>query len=91
MQQAGLVQRRAHEKDRRANCLRLAARGKRKYEAARAVALARQAKILASLPSAGREKFLENLAQVADACRDAAERSAKRSASPKSKPSSRPG
>src|SRR5205809_4821658 len=32
MARAGLVERRAHEKDRRANCLRLKARGKRKYE-----------------------------------------------------------
>jgi DNA-binding MarR family transcriptional regulator len=78
MEQAGLVERRAHEKDRRANCLRLKPAGKRKYEAGRAVALSMQAEILASLPSKAREKFLQNLAAVADACRAAAERSPKR-------------
>src|SRR5256886_5492199 len=51
MARAGLVERRAHEKDRRANCLRLKARGKRKYEAARAAALTMQVEILESLPS----------------------------------------
>src|SRR5256714_11735972 len=45
MEQAGLVERRAHEKDRRAKCLRLDPRGRRKYEAARALALAMQAEI----------------------------------------------
>src|SRR2546421_6434211 len=78
MEQAGLVERRAHEKDRRAKCLRLDPRGRRKYEAARALALAMQAEILASLPSEAREKFLKHLALVADACRDAAEQSPKR-------------
>jgi DNA-binding MarR family transcriptional regulator len=78
MEQAGLVERRAHEKDRRANCLRLDPRGRRKYEAARALALAMQAEILGSLPSESREKFLKHLALVADAWRDAAERSPKR-------------
>src|SRR6476660_7814914 len=77
MERAGLVDRRAHEKDRRANCLRLKPVGKRKYEAARAVALAMQAEILGSLPSGARERFLEHLARVAEACRDAAEQSPK--------------
>src|SRR6267154_6897055 len=34
MEKAGMVERRAHEKDRRANCLRLKPHGKCKYEAA---------------------------------------------------------
>ena len=85
MGRAGLVERRAHEKDRRANRLRLGPYGKSKYEAARAVALAMQAEILASLPSESREKFLKHLALVADACRDAAERSPKRKPSQKSR------
>jgi DNA-binding MarR family transcriptional regulator len=80
MEQGGLVERRAHEKDRRANCLRLRPAGKRKYEAARAVALSMQAEILASVPSKAREKFLADLAAVADACRAAAEKSPKRRA-----------
>jgi DNA-binding MarR family transcriptional regulator len=77
MEQAGLVERRAHEKDRRANCLRLVLRGRRKYEAARALAVGMQAEILGSLPAEAREKFLKHLALVAEACRDAAERSPK--------------
>ena len=85
MDRAGLVERSAHEKDRRANCLRLKAAGKRKYEAARAMALTMQAEILAPLPSDAREKFLENLAQVAEACRKAAEQSPKRRAAQKSR------
>src|SRR5438445_2614080 len=42
MEQGGLVQRQAHEKDRRAHRLRLKAPGRRKYEAAREVAVAMQ-------------------------------------------------
>src|SRR5438045_2945599 len=77
MEQAGLVERRAHEKDRRAHWLRLKARGKRKYEAAREIALTMQAEVLSALPVPAREKFLEELDVVADACRVAAEKSPK--------------
>jgi DNA-binding MarR family transcriptional regulator len=77
MEQAGLVERQAHEKDRRAHWLRLKLRGKRKYEAAREIAVAMQAEVLSALPVGAREKFLEELDTVAQACRDAAERSPK--------------
>src|SRR5207248_7959889 len=74
MEQAGLVERQAHEKDRRANRLRLRPSGRAKYEAARAIAVALQTEILSSLPASARNEFLEHLAIVADSCRTAAER-----------------
>jgi DNA-binding MarR family transcriptional regulator len=77
MEQAGLVERQAHEKDQRAHWLRLKPRGKRKYEAVREIAVAMQAEILSVLPVHAREKFLQELDIVAQACRDAAERSPK--------------
>src|SRR3954447_544759 len=61
MEAAGLIERRSHEKDRRANRLRLKALGQRKYEAAREVAVAMQAEVLSALPEAARENFLETL------------------------------
>ena len=78
MEQAGLVERQAHEKDRRANRLRLKRSGKLKYESARAIAVALQTEILGALPAPMRHQFLDNLAAVADACRLAAEKSPKR-------------
>ena len=78
MEQAGLVERQSHEKDRRAHRLRLRALGRRKYEAARAVAVQLQTEILSRVPEELRERFLENLAEVADACRVAADTSPRR-------------
>jgi DNA-binding MarR family transcriptional regulator len=77
MEAAGVVERQAHEQDRRANRLQLRRSGKLKYEAAREVALALQTEILDSLPARMRHQFLGNLATVADACRVAAESSPK--------------
>jgi DNA-binding MarR family transcriptional regulator len=72
MQQAGLIERQAHSEDRRANRIRLRPVGKRKYEAARDIAVAMQSEILSTLPANGRERFLKNLDSVAEACRQAA-------------------
>src|SRR6266567_216723 len=83
MEGSGLVERQAHERDRRANRLRLRPRGKRAYEAARVIAVATQAEVLRGLPAEERERFLENLAVVADACREAVERSEKGRGSPR--------
>jgi len=77
MEKTGLVERQAHEKDRRAHWLRLKPRGKRKYEAAREIAVAMQAEVLSVLPAKAREKFLEELDIVSQACRAAAEKSPK--------------
>lgn len=72
MEAAGLVARKPHEKDRRAHRIQLAAVGRRKYAAARKIAIALQSEVLLVLPEADREPFLEHLALVADACRQTA-------------------
>jgi DNA-binding MarR family transcriptional regulator len=73
MERAGLVGRQAHEKDRRANRLRLKALGKEKYEAVRILAVDMQTEILGTLPPNERERFLKHLDAVAEACRIAAD------------------
>jgi DNA-binding MarR family transcriptional regulator len=77
MEKADLLERRAHEKDRRAYRLHLKTVGKRKYEAARIIAVALQAEILSVLPAEDREKFLCQLAQIADACQNSANQAPK--------------
>jgi len=78
MEKSGLLERRRHEKDRRARRLHLKSQGKRKYQKAREVAIALQTEALGVLPEGERENFLEHLALVADACRFAADKSPKR-------------
>ncbi|MDB6124311.1 MAG: hosA [Pedosphaera sp.] len=80
MESLGLVERKEHEKDRRAYRIQLKPIGRRKYEEAREIAVALQGEILSILPNEKREEFLEHLALVADACRDAAEKTNNRSA-----------
>ena len=75
MAEAGLVERKAHEKDKRAHRITLLETGRAKYEAARALAIELQSEILAVVPASRREQFLEELALVADACKNAAEQS----------------
>jgi MarR family transcriptional regulator for hemolysin len=72
MEQAGLLERETHERDRRANRLRLARRGKIKYERARLIAVELQSEVLSVLPETEREEFLEQLELVGEACRKAA-------------------
>ena len=72
MEANGLVQRRPHEKDRRANRVELLAVAKQKYEAIRDEAIELQGHLLEQLPEEDREKFLEQLEVVAQACRDVA-------------------
>ena len=76
MENAGLIHRRTHEKDRRANRLELTASGKDKYQQAREIAVALQSEVLEALPADRRERFLEDLADIAIACRKAAENKA---------------
>jgi DNA-binding MarR family transcriptional regulator len=71
MEKAGLLERRPHESDRRARRIHLLPLGRRRYETARNLALELQGEVLAVLPEKEREKFLENLAAVANACRTA--------------------
>jgi DNA-binding MarR family transcriptional regulator len=72
MESAGLLERKPHEKDRRARRIRLRAEGRKRYEAARLIAVGLQTEILSILPGEDREQFLKNLAAVADACRTSA-------------------
>ena len=71
MTAAGLVDRKPHAADRRANRLRITAKGKRKYTRARDVALALQTQVLQALPARERDRFLKQLEAVATACSDA--------------------
>lgn len=75
MEESGLIERKAHEKDRRAHRIRLLDSGKTKYEAARALAVELQSEVLEVIPATRREEFLEDLALVADACKAAADES----------------
>jgi DNA-binding MarR family transcriptional regulator len=72
MDEAGLVERKRHEKDRRAHRILLREAGQKKYETARQIAVLLQGEVLAVLPRARREEFLRHLDLVSDACRVAA-------------------
>src|ERR1051325_8414001 len=72
MERAGLLARQRHEKDRRAQTVRLSTVGRRKYGKARRIAVALQAEVLRALGPTSQETFLRDLEIVADACREAA-------------------
>lgn len=78
MEKSGLLERRPHEKDRRAHRLYLKAEGRRKYHKAREIAIALQTELLSVLNEDRREEFLEHLALVAEACRNQAGKSPRR-------------
>jgi MarR family transcriptional regulator, transcriptional regulator for hemolysin len=63
MENAGLIQRRTDQTDRRANRIRLKPLGREKYEEARKIAVDLQGNILSTLPENKREEFLTNLPQ----------------------------
>lgn len=73
MERAGWIERRPHEKDRRAYRIRLLPAGRKTYQAARETAVRLQTEVLRSIPEESREVFLAQLAAIADACRKAAE------------------
>ncbi len=73
METAGWLARKPHETDRRAYRIRLKPAGKTKFAELREIALELQETVLATVPAAGHDAFLETLAQVADACRAAAD------------------
>ncbi len=77
MRKAGWIERRQHERDRRAYRIRLKPAGERKYEELRAIAVTLQSEVLAPLPEEAREAFLTHLDAVACACREAAGNSGK--------------
>ncbi len=72
MQAAGLLLRETDRADRRARRLRLSLAGRRKFQAAFEVALALQDEVLGPFDPNERERFLEILEKLADACREAA-------------------
>ena len=78
MESNGLVQRKPHEKDRRAHRIKLLAKGKRTYATAREIAVELQKEVLSALSVERHEAFLEDLTAVADACRQVAESSTSR-------------
>ena len=73
MEKAGWVERKPHERDRRANRIQLLPSGRRKFEQLRDIAVELQMQALAALPEERRERFLADLSLVADACRNAAD------------------
>lgn len=76
MEAAGLISRTPHEKDRRANRVRLRAAGARVFEQGRKIAMELQEEVLAALPAERCEKFLEELECIADRCSTALEKGA---------------
>lgn len=77
MEGNNLIERSKDASDRRAWRIRLLPTGRKVYRTVRAVALELQEEVLASLPAAKREDFLEQLTTVAEACNQAAEKSPK--------------
>jgi DNA-binding MarR family transcriptional regulator len=71
------IERLEDRQDRRARRIRLLAEGRKVYRAARSVALDLQTEVMRALPENERERFLENLGAVAQACSQAAENSLK--------------
>ena len=71
MTAAGWVERQPHESDRRAYRLLIQPEGRRLFEECRAIAVALQNEVLAPMPAAERERFLEKLSILSAACRDA--------------------
>jgi len=73
MEESGWVERRPHERDRRAYRIRLLAPGRGRYEVVRDLAVGLQTDALGVLPVEDRESFLAQLELVAASCRKAAE------------------
>ena len=69
MERRGWIARGPHEKDRRANRLRLLPAGGRQFTRARKIAAALQSEVLATWSEKKREEFLENLGWVSERCR----------------------
>ena len=72
MEKARLIERATHEKDRRANRLRVRRRGRVKYESAREIAITLQEQVLSVLAIRERKVFFANLDKIAEACQAAA-------------------
>lgn len=68
MEKCGLICRKPHEHDKRANRVKVQPSGRRAFEKARKIALALQEQVLAILPTSRRERFLNELETIAGAC-----------------------
>jgi len=68
MEKSGLISRKPHEHDKRANRVRVQPKGRRAFEKARNVAMTLQEQVLATLPAGRRAKFLDELEAIANAC-----------------------
>ena len=77
MTNSGWIERRPHETDRRANRILLKSAGRRKLTQLRDIAARLQLEILDVLPERDREKFLEQLADIAEASLATAEDAAR--------------
>lgn len=71
MEDGGLISRKPHESDRRANIVELSDEGRRVYAEAAKEAKALQEAVLEKLPPRRRARFLKDLNRVALACRSA--------------------
>lgn len=71
MESNGLIDRKRLDSDRRTRLVSVRPAGQRKYEEARDIAVHLQSEVLGPIPSSQRERFLSQLASVADACRAA--------------------
>ncbi len=78
MEKAGLIIRKPHETDRRAHRVQLLPLGKQAFENARQIALELQGQVLGVLPPDRRERFLEDLELVGNACAAALQDTAER-------------
>jgi len=76
MEEGALLRRETDPLDRRARRLYLAPAGRRRFLAARKVAMALQEEVLAVVPEAERHAFFAALEAIGDACRQASERGA---------------
>jgi DNA-binding MarR family transcriptional regulator len=77
MENSDWIERKPHETDRRANRILLKPAGKRKFTQLRDIAAGLQLEILEVLPEKDREKFLEQLADIAEAGHATAEEAAR--------------
>jgi DNA-binding MarR family transcriptional regulator len=75
MEVCGWIERKTHERDRRAYRIRIKPAGKRKFQEVREIALSIQTEILSVLDEDRRDPFLRELEKIAEACQLALEKS----------------
>ena len=73
MEANGFIKRQPHATDRRAKIVRLRSRGRGIYDEARQIAVDLQHQVIEALPADERDRFLQQLELIANACSDAAD------------------